>query len=106
MAKADTKKTGVTGKSLARRYNVQSLYSLYRKSGDWYHVLRQFPGALLDQDGYLLFAREEEFRSCPGLKIFDESNTVTVLSRISDICDSCLISIPSILKKHLNHQIW
>lgn len=64
---------------------MQSLHSLYRESGDWYHVLRQFPGALLDQDGYLLFATQEEFRNCPGLKVFDEFNTVTVITKICDI---------------------
>ena len=26
-------------------------HALYRKTGDWYHRLTKFPGALLDEDG-------------------------------------------------------
>lgn len=41
----------------------------YSTSGNWYHGLAQFPGALLDHDGYLVFESEGAYRACPQLKI-------------------------------------
>jgi len=37
--------------------------SLYRKTGDWYHYLTKFPGALLDSDGYVIFETEAAFKA-------------------------------------------
>lgn len=59
----------VYGKNLARKWGLQVKHALYRESGDWYHQLKDFPGALLDVDGYVEFETEEAFRSCPHLQI-------------------------------------
>lgn len=58
-----------TGASLAARWNVDVRHALYRKTGDWYHQLERFPGALLDENGYVVFETEEAFRACPELRI-------------------------------------
>ena len=59
----------VRGKELAKRWGLTVQQPLYRKTGDWYHQLKQFPGALLDADGYVIFESEEAFKACPQLRI-------------------------------------
>lgn len=58
---------------LVRRWNVPIDPApgavLYCAAGNWYHPLKHFPGALLDSDGYVVFATEAEFRACPQIKI-------------------------------------
>jgi hypothetical protein len=57
------------GKDLAKRWGLRVRQALYRKTGDWYHQLTKFPGALLDADGDVIFEREELFKACPQLRI-------------------------------------
>ena len=57
------------GKDLAKRWGLKVQQALYRKTGDWYHQLKKFPGALLDAEGYVIFEREELFKACPQLQI-------------------------------------
>jgi 5-methylcytosine-specific restriction protein A len=57
------------GKTLAKRWGLSVEQALYRKTSDWYHQLNQFPGALLDADGYVIFESEEAFRACSQLRI-------------------------------------
>lgn len=63
-----------TGKTLAKRWGVNVKYSLYRETGDWYHQLKRFPGALFDANGYVIFETEESFRTCPQLRIKQDVN--------------------------------
>lgn len=58
-----------TAAKRAKRWNLEVKHALYRKSGDWYHQLERFPGALLDEHGYVVFETEEAFRACPELRI-------------------------------------
>lgn len=58
-----------TAKALAAKWNLPVEHALYRKTGDWYHQLERFPGALLDANGYVIFETEAAYRSCPELKI-------------------------------------
>lgn len=51
----------VSGKALVRQHGIEAKHALYRATGDWYHVLNAFPGALLDANGYLLFATQAEY---------------------------------------------
>ena len=57
------------GKQLAASWGLDVKQPLYRRTGDWYHQLKRFPGALLDADGYLIFENEEAFKSCPQLRM-------------------------------------
>jgi 5-methylcytosine-specific restriction protein A len=57
------------GKALAKSWGLSVRQALYRKTGDWYHRLTKFPGALLDADGYVIFDREGSFQACPQLRI-------------------------------------
>jgi hypothetical protein len=72
----------MNGKILNRKWNVGAKHALYRKSGDWYHCLEQFPGALFDPTGYVLFKDKKEFLSSPHLQI---KHDVHVPNRISNI---------------------
>lgn len=56
------------GKRLNHRWKVGAKHALYRSSGDWYHNLEDFPGALFDAKGYIVFETGEEYLNCPYLK--------------------------------------
>ena len=58
-----------TGEALNRKWNVGAAHALYSKDSNWYHVLKSFPGALFDPNGYVLFSDEEEYLGCKYLKI-------------------------------------
>ena len=58
-----------TAMKRAKRWSLNVRHALYRKTGDWYHQLQRFPGALIDENGYVVFETEEAFRSCPELRI-------------------------------------
>jgi hypothetical protein len=51
---------------------VGAAHALYIHDGYWYHQLERFPGALFDDNGYILFETEDEYRSSPFLSIGKE----------------------------------
>ena len=57
----------LTGKYLNRKWKVGARHPLYREDGKWYHHLKQFPGALFDFNGYIVFATKEEYETCGHL---------------------------------------
>ena len=57
--------TRLTWKYLAEQWGVNVKHGGYRENGTWYHLLRTFPAAYFDRDGYLWFENEDEYRSCP-----------------------------------------
>lgn len=58
-----------SGKRLNVVWGIGARHALYRQDGKWFHKLVQFPGALCDPNGYVLFKTEEQFLSCPYLEI-------------------------------------
>jgi 5-methylcytosine-specific restriction protein A len=62
-----------TGKVLNDLWEVHARHALYHKDGTWYETLIRFPGALFDDNGYILFRSEKEYKECPylsfGLKV-------------------------------------
>ena len=67
---------------LCKVWGVQAKHAYYRKTGDWFHRLKTFPGALLDAEGFVLFETEEDYITCPYLRITLATHPIT---RISDI---------------------
>jgi 5-methylcytosine-specific restriction enzyme A len=59
----------MTGRQLNSKWNVGARHALYSATGDWYHNLRRFPGALFDARGYVLFQTERDYKNCPQLQI-------------------------------------
>jgi hypothetical protein len=60
------------GRILNRHWNVNASHPLFSETGNWYHRLRRFPGALFDPKGYVLFKTEAEFLSCNFLNIHED----------------------------------
>lgn len=63
---------------LNRQWNVGAKHALYIHDGHWYHCLKRFPGALFDDNGYILFSTEAQYMGCPDLTIYGTTNQVSV----------------------------
>lgn len=63
---------------LNKRWKVGAKHALYIHDGHWYHCLKEFPGALFDDNGYILFSTEDEFKTCPSLAIYEKTNQVSI----------------------------
>lgn len=61
--------TGLTGRQLNAEWKVGARHALYHHEGYWFHQLKQFPGALFDFSGYVLFQSEQDFRNDRHLNI-------------------------------------
>jgi hypothetical protein len=59
----------VTGKKLNKEWGVNVKHPLYHRHGNWYHLLMQFPAALFDPNGYIVFKNENHYRNCKALRI-------------------------------------
>jgi hypothetical protein len=75
----------VTGEMLKRLYRLPVKSARYRATGDWYHSLDQFPAALLDARGCVIFRSKEEFENCLHLKMGPAPNQVHAVTDISRI---------------------
>jgi hypothetical protein len=79
----------MSGKALAKEHGIAAKHVLYRQSGDWYHILKGFPGALLDANGYLRFSSKDEYDvfvndgSVQGVVQYLDTNTLTIRGGIS-----------------------
>jgi hypothetical protein len=70
------------GKQLNEEWRIGARHALYREIGDWYVLLKRFPGALCDKNGYILFKSESDYRSCPYLQIGKEISVPLGISKI------------------------
>lgn len=60
------------GVELNQRWGVNAAQAFYRETGNWFHRLERFPGALFDANGYILFGTREEYEACEALQIGKE----------------------------------
>ncbi|MCL4265936.1 MAG: HNH endonuclease [Anaerolineae bacterium] len=65
----ETKPKKLTGKYLNDLWGVGAKHALYREDGKWYHQLTEFPGALFDANGYVVFETERDYWESPYLQI-------------------------------------
>lgn len=70
------------GFKLNRSLELGAFHALYRSDGIWYHNLKQFPGVLFDQNGYIIFNSREEYEANPSLKIRKDLNVVGGISSL------------------------
>jgi hypothetical protein len=77
--------SSLSGKELNKRWGIGAQHVLYRKDGKWYHRLERFPGALCDENGYILFKTESDLQACPGIKIGREKNQMHVATGIATL---------------------
>jgi hypothetical protein len=61
-------KRTMTGRELSEKWKIGAQQTLYRKSGNWFHLLDQFPGALCDANGYILFRTRQDYEECEFLQ--------------------------------------
>lgn len=79
----------VSGKALVKQHGIAADHALYRATGDWYHVLKAFPGTLLDANGFLRFESQVEYDAFvsqgreQGVSQNLETNTLIVRGGIS-----------------------
>lgn len=57
------------GKRLNRAWNVGAVQARYHEGGYWYAKLSQFPAALFDANGYVLFATASDYENTHQLRI-------------------------------------
>lgn len=51
----------ITGKKLAEIHGLSAATSLFRQTGDWYHVPSKFPAILFDNGGYIRFETQGDY---------------------------------------------
>jgi len=71
-----------TGQRLNREWCVNAEHALFSSTGRTYNPLKRFPGALFDEDGFVVFAAKQEYERSPYLSI---KKKVTVPGRIKQI---------------------
>ena len=81
---SDRTVTGLTGRQLNHEWNVGARHALYHHEGRWYHKLRQFPGALFDFNGYVVFETKEAFERCPDINITQDVHVPRGLASMRD----------------------
>jgi hypothetical protein len=59
----------LSGKKLKEKWNIPARQVLYHQDGTFYENLREFPGALCDPNGYVLFSSKDEYNSSSYLHI-------------------------------------
>ena len=70
------------GKLLKDLWNVDVVHALYHKDGTFFENLRDFPGALFDDNGYVIFKTEQEYNNCSYLDIGQKLNVHQGISSI------------------------
>jgi len=75
----------ITAKKLIKKWGIPAEHGLYRETGDWYNILRKFPGVLCDINGYILFQNKKEYIDHPDITIKEEHNHTIVKNGISSI---------------------
>jgi hypothetical protein len=64
----------LSAKILTELLDIKVEHALYQENGLWYHVLRQFPGALFDKNGVLIFNTKHEYDNNPSIRSGKELN--------------------------------
>jgi len=72
----------ISGKYLNNLWGVNAKHALYREDGKWYHHLTQFPGALFDKHGYIMFTTSDEYKTSPYLQHTQDLHVPEGISQI------------------------
>lgn len=72
----------LSGRKLNELWSVGAKHALYHREGTWYNNLSRFPGALFDQNGYVVFATEQAYKNSRHLRIMQETNVTNGISSI------------------------
>lgn len=75
----------ITGENLNEKYKVGAKQARYRENGVWYHPLHQFPGALFDAHGYVMFGTAAQYAACDAVVKGPNPNHIHVPGGISGL---------------------
>lgn len=67
----------LTAKVLIERWRVPVIQGRYHQGGTFFVNLTEFPGALFDPNGYVVFETEDEYRNCDGVNVGDKRTNVS-----------------------------
>jgi 5-methylcytosine-specific restriction protein A len=73
-----------SAKEINKEWGINARHALYRATGNWYHHLLDFPGALIDENGYVLFETAEAYRTCTYLQLGKEVSVPKGISAIPE----------------------
>lgn len=95
----------MNGKFLNKLLEINAKHALYRKDGKWYHNLKSFPGVLFDENGYIIFSSEKEYKNNNELQIKNDlhiTDGIESLKNYQNFTESQLLLINGIEIKDLN----
>jgi hypothetical protein len=64
----------ITGEALNLKFKLGAKHALYHKDGTFYEQLRDFPGILCDDGGYVMYASQAQFERDSQLNIGQKVN--------------------------------
>ena len=71
-----------SGENLRREWKIPAAQARYHKDGTWFMPLENFPGALCDPNGYVVFKTEREYEACSQLEIGQRVNVRSGISKL------------------------
>ena len=71
-----------TGPQLIQKWKIPVRQARFHRDGTWFEQLTRFPAALCDPNGHVVFESEEDYRSCPQLKLGKQVNVTGGISSI------------------------
>lgn len=92
------------GRYLNKILEINAKHALYRKDGKWYHNLKSFPGVLFDENGFIIFSSEREYKSTMELQIKKDlhiTDGIESLGKYQKFTESQLLLINGIEVKKL-----
>jgi len=63
-----------TGKKLKAAWSIPAMRVYFHQDGTFYEVPLNFPAALCDMNGYVLFSSYEDLKNTPGISIGEKVN--------------------------------
>lgn len=73
------------GKTLNVQWKIGARQARYRFSGDFYMMLENFPGALCDSKGFVVFNEIKDLLQTNGVKVYEECRRIIVSRGISEL---------------------
>lgn len=71
-----------SGRRLNQEWHVGAKHALYHQDGTFYEHLREFPGALFDRNGYIVFPTEDAYLTAFGLHHGEKLNVPDGISSL------------------------
>ncbi|KAA9339061.1 hypothetical protein F0P96_00020 [Hymenobacter busanensis] len=66
------------GEPINELLQLGAIHALYYKEGTWYHELNDFPGILIDPNGYIVFETRADYLNYPGIDFGPAENQVHI----------------------------